>query len=293
MLFSKTASEIKRGLWAMDPLTAFHNIKLAQDIVQGNIKEEAPKIEASVYEVLNEDGIAINSQGGPSEIPTGSIGVISIHGNMIKYGNRYCWGSDELVAFAKAFDTHPNIIGQIWKFDTGGGSVGAVHPYRHFLKHKSKPVVSLCELCASAGIWASSPTDYQMAENDISSAFGSIGVMASFMSYIKYYQDLGIEEHTIYSSLSGDKNKDYQEAIKGNYKLLQQLTLDPLAEKFQQHIKEDLQGRLRTDIDGILTGRMFYAEEAVEYGLINSIGSMELAIEKVKELHALQSFMSN
>ncbi|WP_074406637.1 S49 family peptidase [Aquimarina megaterium] len=292
MLFSKTASEIRRGLWAIDPITGLYNLKLANDILSGNIKSKEQKIQSAIREVVNEDGIPL-ANNGQEQIPAGSIGIVSITGNMIKYGNYYCWGADELVSFARSFDNNPNIIGQIWKIDSGGGSVGAVAPYLDFLENKKKPVVALCDFCASAAKWVASGTDHTKAENNISAAFGSIGVMANFMSYLKYFKDLGIEEHTVYADQSPDKNKDFEEALKGNYKLLKELTLNPLAKKFQDTIKKNRLGKLNESIEGILTGRMFYAEDALEYGLIDSIGNFDAAIEKVKELASVQDFMNN
>ncbi|WP_109852806.1 S49 family peptidase [Aquimarina sp. AU58] len=292
MLFSKTASEIRRGLWAIDPITGLYNLKLANDILSGNVKSKEQKIQSAIREVVNEDGIPL-ANNGQEQIPAGSIGIVSITGNMIKYGNYYCWGADELVSFARSFDNNPNITGQIWKIDSGGGSVGAVAPYLDFLKNKKKPVVALCDFCASAAKWVASGTDYIMAENDISSAFGSIGVMASFMSYIKYFEDLGIKEHTVYADQSSDKNRDFEEALQSNYKLLRELTLNPLAKKFQDTIKKNRAGKLNESIEGILTGRMFYSEPAIEYGLADSIGNLDAAIEKVKELASVQSFMNS
>lgn len=292
MVFSKTSSEIRRGLWAIDPITGLYNIKLAQDILAGNITTKGKKEVTAACGILNKDGIPLRGEE-QNDIPSGSIGIIHITGNMIKYGNRYCWGSDELINFAKGFDNHPNMIGQIWKIDSGGGSVGSVSPYLDFLKNKRKPVLSLCDFCASAAVWAASGTDYIQAENDISSAFGSIGVMASFRTFIQYYKDQGIEEHTVYADSSSDKNKDYEQAIKGDYKLLKELTLNPLAVKFQNTIQQNRQGKLDTSVEGILKGRMFYAEDAVAYGLADGIGNLDQAIEKVKELSSIQLYMNS
>lgn len=292
MLFSKTASEIRRGLWAIDPITGLYNLKLANDILSGTVTSKEQKIEAAIREVVNEDGMTITGNG-PQEIPAGSIGIVSIVGNMIKYGNMFCWGADELVSFARAFDNNPNIIGQIWLIDSGGGSVSSVAPYLDFLANKEKPVVALCDMCASAAIWVGSGTDYIMAENKISAAFGSIGVMASFFSYQEYYKGMGLTEHNVFADQSTEKNKDFMEALEGKYKTLKKLTLNPLAKEFQKNIKGNRGSKLDESVEGILSGRMFYAEDAVEHGLADGIGNRANAIEKVKELADVQSFMNS
>ncbi|WP_378186881.1 S49 family peptidase [Aquimarina sp. W85] len=291
MLFSKTASEIRRGLWAIDPLTGFYNLQLANDILSGNIKSKEVKIQSAIREVVNNDGLPVTGSN-PQEIPEGSIGIVSITGNMIKYGNRYCWGADELVAFAKYFDAHPNIIGMIFLIDSGGGAVSAVAPYLDFLKNKKKPVVALCDFCASAALWIGVGCDYVMAENDISSAFGSIGVLASFLDYKKAYEMAGIVEHNVYADQSPDKSKDIRDALEGNYELLKELTLNPLAIKFQDNVKALRGKKLDLSVDRLLTGGMFYAEDAVDIGLTDEIGNRDAAIQKVKELAAMQAFMN-
>ncbi len=283
MSFSKTASEIRRGIWAIEHQTAVGYLPLVANILSGKKIQDTDfkKQEATRY-VVDEDGNRVGKDSLSGGYPEGSVGVVEIVGPMIKYGNYYCWGADELVHMAKTFDEDPNIIGQIWKIDTGGGAVSAVAPYLDFLENKKKPVVGLADLCASAGIWVASATDVLIAENEINAAFGSIGVMSTFYTYEKYMKDLGIKEHVVYADQSSEKNKDYEEARKGNYKLLKERTLNPLAEKFQNDIKSYREGKIKENVHGILNGRMFYAREALNHGLIDSIGNMQDAIKTIR-----------
>lgn len=293
MLFSRTAKEIRSGLWAISPFSAMASLQLAHKILAGETQDEAStKLDAAVRYVINEDGYPIETKG-LEQTPKNSIGVIEIVGEMIKYGNPYCYGADEYVAMARAFEEDPNIIGHLWIVDTPGGALGAVGPFRDFHAYRKKPLVSRVDMCASAGLWTVSPSDHIQVQNDISSMMGSLGVMATLRSYEKYLEEAGIVDHVINADPSSFKNKEFKEALQGDYKLIRKYLLNPAAEKFQQHVKADRGDKLNTSIEGILEGRLFYGEESVEYGFADSIGTMEAAIEKVKELAAVSDFMNN
>jgi protease-4 len=127
-----------------------------------------------------------------------------------------------------------------------------------------------------------------MADNDISAEFGSIGVMMQFPDYAKYYEQKGIKVHTIYSDLSTHKNAPFEAALKGEYKSIKEEMLNPLAREFQQAVKSH-RPNLDDKVDGILNGRMFFAKDALKYGLIDAIGNRDAATEEVRKLVASAS----
>lgn len=280
------------SMWAISPAAYHEYLPLFANILANSATEARDSekdLSAAIQYTITEEGEKI---GRSQQTPPGSIGVVSIIGPMFKYGNWWFWGADELVAMLEAFDANPNIIGTILKIDTGGGSVKAVAPFMDFFKRKTKPVVSLADTSASAGLWVQSGTDYSFAENNITAQFGSVGVMAHLMSYKEWYKSLGIEEHIINSTYSEDKNKSFELALKGKYEAIREEHLDPLAIKFQNDLKTNLP-KLDLNVPGIITGKMFYAEAALEHGLIDAIGNEQQAIKKVKELAAVQSFINN
>ncbi|WP_422105570.1 S49 family peptidase [Winogradskyella sp.] len=289
MIFSKTASEIKRGIWFMEPRIALSYADVVSNVLNKTQKEIDPRPDAvKVRQALSPGGVYVNND---EEIPEGSIGVVAIHGPMIKYGDWCSYGADELVGFANEFESNENIIGQIWLMDSGGGSVAAVAPYLDFLAKSKKPVVALCDLCASANYYVASSTDYIMAENDISAMFGSIGVMIQFADYKKFYEEMGITLHEIYADQSTNKNKDFRAALENDYEPMKQEMLNPLAIQFQNHVKAKRPNLKKQN--EVLSGKMYYAKEALDLGLIDQIGNMDRAIEKVKFLASARSLISN
>lgn len=287
----RTATEIQRGQWMVAPHMLHSYLKSVIDLIN-RPKTMADSKEAQgamVREVIDPDGNFVNIS--QDDIPQDSVGVVRCVGPMFKYGGWWFYGTDELLAFARELDEHPNIIGQIWHDDSGGGLVSSVAPYLDFLENKQKPVVALVDLCASANLYKNCGTDFLMAENNISSMIGSIGTMMHFYSFQKMLEEMGITEHEIYSNFSKDKNKPFQLAYEGKYDLIKKEMLDPLAVKFQDDVKARRKN-LVADVPGLLTGKMFYAEEALDYGLIDGIGSMEAAIDRVKFLASARSFIT-
>ncbi|QQV89986.1 head maturation protease [Cellulophaga phage Ingeline_1] len=247
------------------------------------------RIEAGfVREVVDADGNMVRND---QEVPEGSVGIVSQVGSMYKYGSWYNWGSDELVGFAKSFDDDPNIIGQVWRDDSGGGTISSVAPWLDFLANKKKPVVSLIDTCGSANYYKNCGTDYLLAENNVSSMIGSIGVMIQINDYSKMLKETGIVEHVIESDLSEDKNKAFKLALKGDYDLIKKEYLNPSAIAFQDYVKL-ARKKLMVETPGIVSGKMFYAEEAKQIGLIDGVGNLQAAIEKVKLLAAARSFIN-
>lgn len=220
--------------------------------------------------------------------PEGSVAVVSLEGDMMKGGTMCSYGTEEIAAVMREAADARNIVGIRLDIDSGGGAVDAIAPMLDAIAYsqsKDKPVVAACDLCASAAYYVASHCDQIVAVNDISAEFGSIGVMMQFPDYAKYYEQKGIKIHTIYSDLSDYKNAPFEAARKGDYKAIKQETLNPLARQFQEAVKTHRKD-LKQDIDGILNGRMFYARQALEYGLIDEVGTTASATEKVRQLSA-------
>ena len=217
------------------------------------------------------------------------VAVIPLRGTMIKYGTMCSYGADEIAAAIDEAAANKKVIGIVLDIDSGGGAVDAVAPLVDAIRRAKaarKPVVACCDLCASAAYWTACECNEIMAANSISSEFGSIGVMMSFPDYAKYYEKEGIKVHTIYSNLSTYKNAPFEAAKKGEYDSIKAEELDPLARKFQANVRAKRAGKLNEEIEGILSGKVFYAEDALKHGLIDSIGTLDRAVDRVRELAA-------
>jgi protease-4 len=118
-----------------------------------------------------------------------------------------------------------------------------------------------------------------MADNNIVSRFGSIGVMSSWMDLTKYYEDLKIILEEVYPDESTHKNeihRIYKEDPEKARKMLRDMHLAPMAQKFQAAVRAAHPNLIEEE--GVLSGRTFGADEAVRLGLINKIGNLKEAM---------------
>lgn len=262
---------------------------LAHDITGMNGEKLSDK-QPVLRTVMAADGV-IASQGEGNRFakaPKDSVAVIPLRGDMLKEGTMCSYGTEEIAAVIREAADAKNIIGIRLDIDSGGGAVDAIAPMLEaiaFSQSKGKPVGACCDLCASAAYYVASHCNFIMADNTISAEFGSIGVMMQFPDYAKYYEEKGIKIHTIYSNLSNYKNAPFEAARKGEYASIKEEQLDPLARQFQEAVKQHRQN-LKTDVEGILNGRMFYAKDALNNGLIDRIGTAAEATEEVRRLAA-------
>ncbi|MDK7375992.1 MULTISPECIES: S49 family peptidase [Weeksella] len=275
--------ELQNGLWAFDLLSSRYYIDMANAILDG-------KFDPSVLgEKVQESSISYyaNSYGEPIRQDSNGdkYGVVELIGPIMLYDSCYQYGAQSIVGMMNRYNNDPNVKGIIMKVDTPGGAVSAINPFIDFASKKKKPVISICNQALSLGEWATDiVSDHKMASNTISSRFGSIGVVASFRNYKTYLENQGIEDHEVYADQSSYKNKDFKLAMEGDYSLLKEEFLNPLAVSFQNQVKKS-RPNLDQSVEGILEGRTFDARKALEYGLIDSIGTLEDAIEMINVLN--------
>ena len=77
-----------------------------------------------------------------------------------------------------------------------------------------------------------------------------------------------------YASASTDKNKSWNEALKGNGKLIIEETLDPLNNEFLQAVKNNRLA-LSVNEEATLKGKTYTAAKAQELGFIDGIKSFD------------------
>ncbi len=215
------------------------------------------------------------------DIPEGSIGLVDINGVMTKYISWVSWGVAYYMKQLDFLNNNPNITAIIIRIDGPGGSASAIAPFLRFSARKQKPVIALCDMACSLHYWmATGVADHVMAQDTITAKYGSVGVVSSWMDFKEYYKNLGIKVQEVYPPESEHKNEIWrllQEDEEKGKKMLIEKELTQMARKFQNSVKEN-RPNLKADAEGVLTGRTFGAEEALQLGMIDSIGTLEDAI---------------
>lgn len=297
MGFSYLLSLICRGSWMILPQNLDFYISIIDKMIDGRGAEYREKLMkkdlADIRAVIaTSQGTISAKSSGYTDAPAGSIAVIPVTGTMTKNDTLCEYGVQRSADLIRQAADSNNIDGIVLQIDSPGGAVDAVAPLAQAIQYcqaKKKCVVASCDLCASAAYYVATYCDAIMADNTISAMFGSIGVMMSFKDFTAAEESEGIKTHTIYSNLSTFKNKPYLEALEGKYELVRSELLDPMAEKFRAQVTS-ARSNIDKKCEGILEGRMFYAEDALRIGLIDGIGDLDAACKKVRTLTTLLNY---
>ena len=149
------------------------------------------------------------------------------------------------------------------------------------LKQASIPVVaSYGGIAASGGVYVSCGSDEIVAEPTTTT--GSVGVIASVLTYGELFQKVGIEPVTMVATDSprkDDANDPYRQWTEADRAVLQPL-LDHSHTLYRTRVMAGRQGKAsdETVLRGVLDGRVLTADQAVAVGLVDSIGYLEDAI---------------
>jgi len=178
--------------------------------------------------------------------------------------------------------------GIVLDIDSGGGQVAGTPEFYDYVLEYPKPVVAYTDgLMCSAAYYIGSAASFVIA-NKRADHIGSIGTMIYFIDFTGLYEKEGAKVITEYATKSTQKNKDYEELIKGNPEGYIKNQLDPITEDFINDIK-----KVRSKVnEEVFTGKTYSAADSITMGLVDEIGTLQTAIDKVFEL-AKQSSNQN
>lgn len=289
MKINPVLSEIYRGLWLLDVNSIVSFAPVLSKILAGDeiIYE---KSSAALLSFTDKYGKKLKAdQDGGIEIPPGSVAEVSMMGPVLKSGDFCTYGAEEIVGALRFANDNKNIKGIVFNIDGPGGSVNAIGPFIQFAREKKKPVVGLIDSCYSLHYWAAvTVCDVILADNDVSAGAGSVGIVSSFVDSRPVMEKAGYVFHDIYPEESKHKNEAYDLARQGKYDMIREEILSPVARKFQAAVRA---GRPNLkEATGVLTGKTFNADLSMEYGMIDGIGSIKDAKERIDILNELKLF---
>jgi len=280
---NKLLTEILNNHWLIDKRKAHSYAVLLNSLFKNLPSNES---EFSFARAANKSFILGSSsvhrwEFNSQDIPENSKAVIPITGVIMKY-NQWCGprGSMSIEEDIKAADANKRITSIILMIDSPGGTVDYTDIIAETVSKSETPVIAYVNgLAASAAYWIASGAKEIIMNSDLAEV-GSIGTMVYYPDLQPYFEDLGVKFHEFYASLSTDKNKLFNEVLEGKYDNYRKEVLDPINEAFHAAVKEN-----RSNIDKeALTGKVYFADEAISKGLADSKGSFEFALERAEEL---------
>ncbi len=224
-----------------------------------------------------------------SNIPDGSVAVIPIRSEILKY-DQPCGprGTQSILTDVKSADQNPNIKSIVLVVDSPGGQVTGTDLLAEAIKNSATPIVAYVEgMAASAAYWIISGASKIIASSSLD-RIGSIGTMLMVEDLQPSLEAMGVKFHEVYASLSVDKNKDFNQVLDGNYEPYQKNVLDVINQKFLSTIKTN---RPAVE-DSTLTGKIYFAPQAIALGLIDEIGSLDHAISFADSIQTITQKVS-
>lgn len=282
-------SNILGGKWLIDPAFAQANQGLILSILKGgsqleNIQDKKEQLNQKLS-VTSARFVQPSWDNGfrSQEMQEGSIAVVSVFGAIMKNSGMCNTGSMEMAQWVKEADQNPKISTILIIVDSPGGMVGGTSTFGDAIKNSKTKTIGFIEdgMAASAGYWPLAGTDEIWSSHSINMV-GSIGVYLTLSDMKGYFEKEGLKIHEVYSKLSTEKNEYFAEALKGNYKPLQEGVLDPIAESFIAHVKEGRGEKLNISKIDPFKGGIYTSEIALQIGLIDRIGSLEELLGEIE-----------
>jgi protease IV len=209
-----------------------------------------------------------------TEVVIGSgdrIAVVELNGEITS--------SEEIVRQFKKYREDRSIKAVLFRVDSpGGGVVASQEIYEEVKKTRAdgKPVVvSMGALAASGGYYVSCPANRIVANPG--TLTGSIGVISQFMRYDSLLGKIGVGVSTIKSGKFKDAGNPYRKMSDEDRKYFQDL-MDDVHRQFisavvhERHLERD-------SVVAFADGRVFTGEQALQLGLVDTLGTYEDAIE--------------
>lgn len=268
---------ILSNVWLMEEQFASNYLPIVISYLKGNTQPSQTKKEEFFRVALNNStGYEITEYGydvAPEDAPKDSIAIIDISGVIEKH-DQSCGPSGMITKsriLQRCYSTD-NIKGIVLNIESGGGSGMGMRLISETIAKRNKPIVAfVSDFAASAAYGIASGADIIVANSNYARV-GSIGTYMTIASYEEKLKKEGIQLVEVYATASKDKNKDYYDALKGDTKEIQKIA-DTFNEMFLSMVETNREGKLTADRSSWGTGKMYFAPEALELGLIDNIDS--------------------
>lgn len=225
---------------------------------------------------MNDQVAVIVAQGTimPGEQPQGLIGADNV---------------SELVRMAQQ---DAAVKALVLRIDSPGGAALASEEIRGALaqfQQSGRPVVvSMGSTAASGGYWIAATADRIVASS--ATITGSIGVIGMIPTFEDALDNLGIGVDGVSTtalSRAGDPLTGMDEVVSTIY----QSTIDDAYQRFIQLVSDGRDIPL-ADVDAMAQGRVWTGARALELGLVDELGDLDLAIASAADLAGLESWQT-
>ena len=206
------------------------------------------------------------------------VGIVELKGLIVS--------SEQVLKHLTEFRNNPNVKSIILRIESPGGAVGASQEiYKEVMRtNEVKPIVaSMGSMGASGGYYAALGAENIIANPGTMT--GSIGVIVKFPNLEGFFEKIGYKSEVIKSGPLKDVGASNRPMSEEERKLMQDL-IDNVYGQFVRDIAL-ARGMDEETVQGLADGRVYTGEQALEVGLIDSLGNFTDAITAAAEMGGL------
>lgn len=227
----------------------------------------------------NSEGIGINfSDFNQKKQEDGPIGVIEVSGVILD--------SKSIIERLHKGEEDEKLKALIVRVDSPGGAVGPVQEiYQEIqrIDQTVKPVYcSFATVAASGGYYIGAAT--RKIYSNPGTLTGSIGVIMNFVNLSKLYDFAKVSTSVIKAGRYKDIGSTNRDMTQEENALMNNM-IKEVHKQFIDDIKKTREGKIKGDLSELAQGQIFSGSQALEYGLIDALGSLWQAGREIhKEL---------
>ena len=208
------------------------------------------------------------------------VGIVDLKGLIVS--------SEQVLKHLTEFRNNPDVKSIVLRIESPGGAVGAAQEIYQEVKRTNevKPVIaSMGSMGASGGYYAALGADNIIANPGTMT--GSIGVIVKFPNLEGLFEKIGYKSEVIKSGPLKDIGASNRSLSEDERRLMQDL-IDNVYKQFVRDIAEARALPVET-VNELADGRVYTGEQALEVGLIDSLGNFTDAITLAALMGGLDS----
>ncbi|MBE9531596.1 MAG: signal peptide peptidase SppA [Proteobacteria bacterium] len=230
----------------------------------------------AVFSILIVLAILISLVAGDSALALGDkVGIVKIDGVIVD--------SIDINRQIREFAKRDDIKAVVIRINSPGGSVAPSQEIYSEVRRLAKEkdvIASMSSVAASGGYYIALGADSIVANPG--TITGSIGVIVQFMNFEGLLSKIGLKGSVIKSGEFKDTGSPLRQMNEVERKVLQAL-VDDVQRQFVDAVVEGRELE-RKVVEKLADGRIFSGAQALEFGLVDSVGGLREAVELAAEL---------
>lgn len=216
------------------------------------------------------------------------LAIIIAQGDIIPgEGDNESIGSEKIARLIRAARKDSLVKAIVLRINSGGGSALASEVIWREVKLAAEQktlVVSMGDAAASGGYYIASPADFIVA--DPTTITGSIGVFGVFMTGKELLNKLGVSTDVVKTNKNADFGS-FSRPVNDMEIEAFRVGIEKIYDTFITHVAE---GRKMTkaEVDSIAQGRVWTGMDALEIGLVDTLGGLNTAIKVAVAMENLE-----